>query len=115
MVEKEFITISGKLKKDIMFNTMPESGDKYYFVPLETDEESQEKLKILLKKLGEEGKQVSSVMVSFWEKKFDAETCENIANLKENQFITVEGYISFSMGRDSGLVNVSRLLAIENK
>src|SRR5687768_2211558 len=113
-MEKEFITISGKLKRDIMSNAVPESGDKYFFVPLETDEESQERLKILLKKIGEEGKQVNSVMVSFWENKFDAQTCENIANLKENQFITVEGYISFSMGRDSGLINVLRLLAIED-
>jgi hypothetical protein len=72
------------------------NNDEFYSVPLELGEDDLEKIQ----------SQFNSIMLIFWKKNFDKKTQEIIANLKENQNITVHGHLG---GRDNGLLGVVKL------
>ncbi|MCE8158988.1 MAG: hypothetical protein I3273_03360 [Candidatus Moeniiplasma glomeromycotorum] len=73
-----------------------QNGKSYYSVPLKIEEKNGEKT---------EG-QFDSIMLIFWEDRLSGQTWQTVANLKENQLITVSGEIG---GRDDGLLTVREL------
>jgi hypothetical protein len=98
-IEKELVTLKGKLKMGPV-SGISVNNDNFYKVPLEIME---------TRKNGQEiDNQLESIMLMFWmkENKFDSKTQEIISNLKENDVITVHGFIT---GQDNGLFNVMGL------
>jgi hypothetical protein len=112
--QQELITLKGRLKgrteEELKGNFLSKSwdengklilkistnNDEFYSVPLLLEEDELEKIQI----------QFNSVMIIFWKKNFDSSTQELIANLKENQAITVHGYLG---GRENTLLRVVEL------
>lgn len=80
-----------------------ERSRNYYSVPLRIEERNGEKVE----------NQFDSIMLTFWEEDFinNDQVWQAIANLKENQTITVSGEVG---GRDDGLLRVKELSEEEN-
>ncbi|KLL02014.1 MAG: hypothetical protein MRERC_5c026 [Mycoplasmataceae bacterium RC_NB112A] len=111
----ETITLKGKLKgaseiseekrelywkegQMVLKKSRGERSKNYYSIPLRIEERNGEKLE----------NQSDSIMLTFWEEDFinNNQVWQAIANLKENQTITVRGEIG---GRDDGLLRVREL------
>ncbi|MCE8163014.1 MAG: hypothetical protein I3273_00335 [Candidatus Moeniiplasma glomeromycotorum] len=116
----EIITLKGKIKSAseiseekrdlywkegqmVLKKSRGERSRNYYSVPLRIEERNGEKVE----------NQFDSIMLTFWEEDFinNDQVWQAIANLKENQTITVSGEVG---GRDDGLLRVKELSEEEN-
>ena len=97
--QKELITLKGRLKMGLV-SGISINNDNFYKVPLEITETRKNEQKI--------ENQFDSIMLIFWmkEDKFDSKTRSVISGLKENDIITVHGYVT---GQNNGLFNVMEL------
>ncbi len=92
--KREFYWKDGRM---VLKKSKGERSRNYYSVPLRIEERNGERVE----------NQFDSIMLTFWEEDFSgSQTWETIANLKENQTVTVSGEIG---GRDDGLLRVREL------
>jgi len=91
--KREFYWKEGRM---VLKKSRGERSRNYYSVPLRIEERNGEKVE----------NQFDSIMLTFWEEDFNSQVWETVANLKENQSITVSGEIG---GRDDGLLRVREL------
>ncbi|CAG8509111.1 10669_t:CDS:1 [Racocetra fulgida] len=96
-MQQEIVTLKGRLKQNVILKVSV-NNDEYYSAPLEVIE---------TEKRGEVAENdVDSLFLIFWKKNFDEPTQRAIANLKENQNITVHGHYG---GTNNGLLRVTEI------